>query len=235
MRNPKWTRDELILALDLYFRCSPTKTNKNHPEIIELSKLLNSLPVHPIKEGFEKFRNPTGVYMKLCNFLRFDPEYKGKGLQAGGKLEKEIWNEFVNNKSRLSNIASSIKANAPFISHPTEGGVPEDEEFEEGRILTCVHKLRERSPSIVKKKKESILRQNGKLVCEACGFDFEEKYGLLGKGFAECHHIKPLSELKGNERTKLNDLCILCSNCHRIIHRTKPMLSLQEFKRKILP
>jgi 5-methylcytosine-specific restriction protein A len=73
MRNPKWTRDELILALDLYFRCTPLKTNKDHHEIVKLSNILNSLPIHPKKLEYEKFRNPNGVYMKLCNFLWFDP------------------------------------------------------------------------------------------------------------------------------------------------------------------
>jgi len=61
MKNPKWTRDELILALDLYFRCPPNKTNKDNPEIIALSELLNSLPIHPQKAAYGKFRNPNGV------------------------------------------------------------------------------------------------------------------------------------------------------------------------------
>lgn len=101
MKNPKWTRDELILALDLYFRCPPNKTNKDNPGIIALSDLLNSLPIHPHKAQHEKFRNPNGVYMKLCNFLRFDPNYSGTGLTAGGKLEEDIWNEFSANKENL--------------------------------------------------------------------------------------------------------------------------------------
>ena len=61
MRNPKWTRDELILALDLYFRCPPSKTNKDNKDIIALSDLLNSLPIHPQKSEYDKFRNPNGV------------------------------------------------------------------------------------------------------------------------------------------------------------------------------
>jgi len=231
MRNPKWTRDELILALDLYFRHPPTKINSNHPEIIQLSELLNDLPVHPKKDDFQKFRNPNGVYMKLCNFLRLDPSYQGKGLQAGGKLEEEIWEEFAYDRNRLAQIAASIKENASSIPRPSIGDVPEDDEFQEGRVLTRLHKLRERSPSIVKKKKELVLRQKGKLLCEACGFDFEKKYGKIGRGFAECHHIKPISHLKAGQKTKLDDLCILCSNCHRMIHRTKPMLPLEEFKK----
>ncbi len=231
MRNPKWTRDELILALDLYFRNPPGKISSDHPEIVQLSALLNQLPVHPQKEKFQKFRNPNGVYMKLCNFLRFDPNYSGKGLQAGGKLEEEIWNEFAGNRTKLAQIAASIRENAQYISRPQIGDIPDDEEFQEGKVLTRLHKFRERSPSITKKKKESVLNQKGKLLCEACGFDFEKKYGTLGRGFAECHHMKPLAELRANQKTKLSDLCILCSNCHRMIHRTKPMVSLEEFKK----
>lgn len=93
-RNPNWTRDELILALDLYFRENPNHTSDTNPEVIKLSDTLNRLPVHPISKHEEKFRNPNGVYMKLCNYLRFDPNYSGVGLKRGGKLEEEIWNEF---------------------------------------------------------------------------------------------------------------------------------------------
>jgi 5-methylcytosine-specific restriction enzyme A len=77
-KNPNWTIDELILSLDLYLRVNPIHTNENHPEIVKLSELLNSLPIHPRKTKRENFRNPNGVYMKLCNFLRFDPNYHGK-------------------------------------------------------------------------------------------------------------------------------------------------------------
>ena len=59
-------------------------------------------------------------------------------------------------------------------------------------------------------------------MCEACGFDFEQTYGNLGKDFAECHHSKPVSELKPGEKTKLTDLRIVCANCHRMIHRVRP-------------
>ena len=72
-RNPKWSRDELILALELYFRVNPLHTSEKNTEIIKLSDTLNELPIHPQSKHGEKFRNPAGVYMKLCNFLRFDP------------------------------------------------------------------------------------------------------------------------------------------------------------------
>jgi 5-methylcytosine-specific restriction protein A len=46
-RNPPWQRDELILALDLYFRHRPDTISKKHPDVGALSGLLNALPIHP--------------------------------------------------------------------------------------------------------------------------------------------------------------------------------------------
>jgi 5-methylcytosine-specific restriction protein A len=46
-RNPSWTRDELILAPDLYFRHNPARMSETHPSVVELSRLLNKLPIHP--------------------------------------------------------------------------------------------------------------------------------------------------------------------------------------------
>ncbi|WP_431087667.1 hypothetical protein [Paenibacillus sp. 8b26] len=71
-RNPAWTKDELILALNLYFKYKPSAINKNHPEVIKLSEQLNVLSANIQKVDTQKFRNPNGVYMKLCNFLRYD-------------------------------------------------------------------------------------------------------------------------------------------------------------------
>ncbi|MBR2254745.1 MAG: HNH endonuclease [Candidatus Methanomethylophilaceae archaeon] len=58
--------------------------------------------------------------------------------------------------------------------------------------------------------------------CMACGFDFEETYGELGRGFIEVHHVKPLYDLK--EETVVDpstDLVCICPNCHRMVHRKK--------------
>jgi 5-methylcytosine-specific restriction endonuclease McrA len=69
--------------------------------------------------------------------------------------------------------------------------------------------------------------------CQACGFDFASRYGALGAGYAECHHLSPLSERPENGwtvelRTKLEDVAVLCANCHRMVHRRRPALSLDE-------
>ena len=68
--------------------------------------------------------------------------------------------------------------------------------------------------------------------CKACGFDFEAKYGGIGKEFIEAHHLTPISELKGKKLTldAKTDFTVLCSNCHRMIHRTAFVHSVQEFR-----
>jgi 5-methylcytosine-specific restriction protein A len=57
--------------------------------------------------------------------------------------------------------------------------------------------------------------------CEACGFKFSDKYGDIGSEFIEAHHLQPISLLDiGNTRLNLKtDFAVLCSNCHRMIHK----------------
>jgi 5-methylcytosine-specific restriction protein A len=234
-RNPTWSRDELILALDLYFRVSPLSTNKENVEIRELSELLNALPIHLGQAKGCKFRNATGVYMKLCNFLRFDPSYQGAGLKRGAKLEEMIWKEFAADLPRLHRTAEAIKRNYQSLSPSgdDEEGDPEDEEFTEGKVLLKLHKVRERNATLVKKKKQRVLEKTGRLECEVCSFDFYKSYGELGYGFAECHHILPVSSLTPDHQTKLSDLVVICANCHRMLHRSREWLRPDDLKKLV--
>ena len=232
MRNPTWKRDELILALELYFKYPPQTVSQSHPEVVALSQLLNQLDIHPERSGLTNFRNPNGVYMKMCNFLRFDDNYSGVGLKAGGKLEEAIWQEFAGKRTYLEQTCEAIKSAASNLSE-FKGTSNLEFEFSEGRLLTKLHIYRERSSLIVRKKKEAVLESTGKLACEACIFDFFSFYGKLGYGFAECHHNLPVSQLRSGQKTKLSDLSILCANCHRMVHRSSPILSVAELRNLI--
>ena len=232
-RNPFWTRDELILALDLYFRINVAQTNEKEPEIVALSELLNALPIHHDRKSFDNFRTPDSVYMKLCNFLRFDPNYVGIGLDAGSKLDEVVWNEFASNQEMLQKTAAAIRHNYQALPPSTDlsGSITSsDDEFFEGKILTRLHKIRERNRKLVKNKKEAVQESTGTLACEVCGFDFQEFYGEIGDGFSECHHLIPISELNHEKRVSLADLAIVCANCHRMIHRSRPMKSIESMR-----
>lgn len=103
----------------------------------------------------------------------------------------------------------------------------------EGNPRLVAHIKRERNPRLVKEKKNQTLKETGKLCCEVCGFDFKETYGTIGDGFCEVHHLKQLSKADGEIKTELKDLAIVCSNCHRILHKQNPMLEIEQLKRAI--
>jgi len=111
-RNPPWSREELILALDLYHDFNTARFSATDPDIIKLSAILNRLPVHAERPDKGRFRNPNGVAMKLSNFLRLDPSYQGIGLERGGRLEEQIWAEFEGKREQLRQTAAAIRATA---------------------------------------------------------------------------------------------------------------------------
>lgn len=106
----------------------------------------------------------------------------------------------------------------------------EDDEFSEGKLLIKKHLQRERNPKLISEAKKLFIAKNGRLFCEVCGFDFSEKYGKLGENFIEAHHTKPVSTMADGEKTKIEDIAMVCSNCHSMIHRKKPWLSKDSLK-----
>ena len=68
--------------------------------------------------------------------------------------------------------------------------------------------------------------------CQVCGFDFGAVYGSHGRNFIEVHHKVPVSSLE--EKTRIvprTDMAVVCSNCHRMIHRKRDhILSLSEME-----
>jgi 5-methylcytosine-specific restriction protein A len=234
MKNPPWTRDEHILALDFYLKHLPNIPGKDSLAILELSQLLNRLNSFLEHEKNERFRNPSGVYMKLMNFRRFDPSYSGVGLAHGNKDEEIVWKLFAHQPEELSKIASHISQFASIPQAEKIPVIPEDEEEgEEGQVLSRIHRYRERDKALVQKKKQKFLTEHARLFCQCCGFDFELTYGARGKDYIECHHTKPVSELSVGEKTRMADLVLLCSNCHRIVHRKRPWLAVTELREMI--
>ncbi|QCP51635.1 HNH endonuclease [Trinickia violacea] len=227
-------RDELILALELYLQHRASPPGKDSPEVAELSSLLNDMGCALGLDEPDTYRNPNGVYMKMMNFRRFDPEYtkEGKvGLTRGNKDEKKVWNEFASDSERLAIVCSAIKLAIQRYSADAELSGADDPaiaEAEEGRILTRLHRVRERSRKLVEQAKTAALKKHGRLFCEACGFDFREKYGPIGEGLIDVHHTKPVHTLTEGDTTKLEDLALLCSNCHRVVHSSRRWLSVEQ-------
>ena len=86
-----WTREQTIVAFNLYCKIPFQKSSKSHPQIIEIANLIG--------------RTPSALNMKIGNFGSFDPELKKQGivgLSNSSKLDKEIWEEFNNNWDKLA-------------------------------------------------------------------------------------------------------------------------------------
>ena len=105
------------------------------------------------------------------------------------------------------------------IARSMPGATLDDRDIEvypqiENRQWVRSHLHRERS---------SLLASERKLIdgyqCQICRFRFSQRYGPLGDGFAEAHHVVPLSKLADAVRTDIEDLLTVCSNCHRMLHR----------------
>ena len=81
-----WTREELILAFNLYCKIPFGKYNQRTKEVIELANLIG--------------RTPSAISFKLANFASLDPYHQSRGIKGmsnAGKLDQEIYNEFSNN------------------------------------------------------------------------------------------------------------------------------------------
>ncbi len=85
-RKP-WTRDDLILAINLYCKTPFGKIHVRNPQIIELAKYLD--------------RTPGSVSYKLANFASIDPSLDRKGASNVSKLDKKTWEEFFNDWEKM--------------------------------------------------------------------------------------------------------------------------------------
>jgi 5-methylcytosine-specific restriction enzyme A len=109
-----------------------------------------------------------------------------------------------------------------------EGDRDDASGYEDGRTMR-LHKRIDRNQGLARRAK----RIHG-FVCQVCGFDFEQRYKTIGKGFIEAHHLTPLAELaRETHPIRLDpstDFAVLCANCHRMIHRSATPHNIDTFR-----
>jgi predicted HNH restriction endonuclease len=112
---------------------------------------------------------------------------------------------------------------------PEEINIEDEEILTEGLRKIIMVNTYERNPRARKK-----CIDHWKAICAVCDFDFSEKYGEIGKGFIHVHHLIPVSEIgEEYEIDPINDLAPVCPNCHSMIHRENPPMSIEDLKKKI--
>jgi 5-methylcytosine-specific restriction protein A len=229
--NPDWTRDETILALALYFESGKTIPSRHDPRVIELSELLRSLPYHLSASKKASFRNPDGVGFKLQNLHNVAT---GKGLGNVSQMDRRIWAEFGSRPDEIKRLAELLRAGITAVEATQELIDADNEpEFYEGRLLTQLHRRRERNPNL-RKRLLASRRRSGKLACDLCRCPSSTRDPVFEDAAFEVHHTIAIS--LGVERiTRLSDVALLCANCHRLVHRVisikRCWLSIDECRR----
>jgi len=145
--------------------------------------------------------------------VRWSPQGSGITIppDAAARLE-EMWSAHI-----YSIGLSPTKA-------PDEIVTPE--RYWEGAVRRIAVDAYERDP----RARKACLRHHG-FTCYVCGFNFSAAYGDLGNGFIHVHHLRQLSDIGSEyEVNPIDDLVPVCPNCHAMLHRTNPPLSLEELR-----
>lgn len=218
--NPPWTYEELVLAVDLIDRRGWVGGNARTPELIELSSYLRTANFPKLENLDPSFRSPSSISMKLGNLKGANVNIEG-GLRAT-KREAEIVGYFLSNRDIMHALANSLRRVGGSIDDEPDIGPTLDEAEVtaaiEGGPRYVLTMRRERS-RVLRKAKIARVEANGRrIACEVCDFSFHDAYGELGKSYIEVHHRTPL-HVSGRVESSLDDLALLCSNCHRMIHR----------------
>lgn len=179
MARRNWTREETIVAFNVYCKIPFKKSSKTHPTIIKYAKIIG--------------RTPSALNMKIGNFGRLDPELKKKGITGlinGSKLEEEIWDEFQGNWSGLAYESEHLIAKFQNIDFPKKST-----QFPEGR-----DKLRATKTRINQSFFRSTILSSYNLQCCITGISIPEL--LIAS------HIKPWSVDIENRTNPHNGLCL---------------------------
>ena len=176
-----WTREELIIAINLYFKIPFGRLHSRNPQVIELAELLN--------------RTPGSIAYKLVNFASLDPTLKQKGADHTSKLDKEIWNEFYSNWDSLPFESEKLLANFQNTTVENLNNIPEADLPKEGIERERLVKTRVNQ---ILFRKSILSAYDGK--CCITGISLSE---LLVAG-----HIRPWSLDKENRMNPENGLCL---------------------------
>lgn len=208
-----------------FFEVSLQKTFKKKIKLIDdeqniyESKIYSTRPKSPVIQISWNINFTNYLKNKIQNWEEIKPR------------EKRVFPRLYFEKIDLVTFKVSIKHLDENLSIKEKIDSDHKRSSKEGTEKYVTHKTYERDGLLPKKKKELIYEKYGKLCCEICGFDFYKVYGERGKGFIECHHLNPVSKMDDDQETQMSDLSLICSNCHRMIHRKKDeWLSIDELR-----
>ena len=179
----KWTREETIIAFNVYCKIPFKDCSKSHPMIVKYAKIIG--------------RTPSALNMKVGNLGRLDPKLQARGIVGlghGAKMEVEVWNEFYENPDNLayeseSLIAKFAKRNIESVAGIDVSNLPEGKE----RL------------AIIKQRVNQAFFRSAVI----CSYDFKCCISGVGNSeLLEACHIVDWSEDKVNRSNPENGLCL---------------------------
>jgi 5-methylcytosine-specific restriction enzyme A len=154
------------------------------------------------------------VFWRISNEAPFDYAGTGTPVEVADTSPVEILWAFA--VSSIVDINLSIQS----PEQVTRG------DYREGAVRQVLVNAYERDRSA----REECISHFG-AACVACGLQFDERYGTLGIGFIHVHHVIPLSELGPDYKLDpIRDLRPVCPNCHAMLHRERPPLSIERLR-----
>lgn len=126
-----WTREELILAVNLYCKLPFGRLHSRNPEVINLAALIG--------------RTPSSIAYKLVNFASLDPSLQARGIKGASNasyLDKEIWKEFFNHWDVLPFESEKLLAKFEHTTVEQLNQIPEEELPKEGKMREQMVKVR---------------------------------------------------------------------------------------------
>jgi 5-methylcytosine-specific restriction protein A len=158
------------------------------------------------------------------------------GQLGGGSLDGQVWTPMSSGVPINQDAVSELETGwFQFLIEQEVQSKPFAEEtdwtqsFAEGASKQVIQTRYERNPHA----RGMCLAHHG-YACKVCTLNFEQKYGSLGHGFIHVHHLTPVSMAKVPHRIDpTKDLIPVCPNCHAMLHRQNPPLTIEELKQLI--
>lgn len=218
-----------------------------YPNIVLVESSFVDLKWSELREmlGYQDKRyDPAKKLRKYDKSKNWKHSSRFKEFASPEALAEHFWSISVA-RTRVKKIADEAPDSTAVVTQAPIEQIAEQELHAEGSFGACcegaIQRIevdrRERDSRIRRLAIEIALRDSaGKLRCQACKMSFEEAYGELGRDFIEAHHIDPLSngarEIDLSDEASVKDyIALLCSNCHRMIHRGREMLTVEELRK----
>ncbi|MGB7190526.1 MAG: hypothetical protein WBD10_10345 [Acidobacteriaceae bacterium] len=200
-----------------------TKTNKTSVRFSIPKPTLNELGLRGDGDSINlTISGPTG-HFKGTKVMRSGTEVYGKDLAEHGIGRDQTIVVTV------SPVAEAHPRNLLTQKRKAQYSPPSETHLSEGEAIQVLVNRYERS-EIARKRCIEIFGTQ----CCVCNFDFEKTYGEIGRGFIHVHHLNPLSTVKKKQKIEpRKHLRPVCPNCHEMLHRGKPLFSIEELKKRL--